>query len=169
MFDKLITLDRHFSARIRQAEKPGPLRTAAIVLAHSGDSPLWIAGLLLTMWLGAPFWKREAWLMLVGVGVAAAATQTLKLIFRRQRPAGEWGQGYRQIDPHSFPSGHAARAFMLAAVAVALGPVGWALGVLLWATLVALARVAMGVHYLSDILAGAALGLACGVGVVMIL
>jgi undecaprenyl-diphosphatase len=33
---------------------------------------------------------------------------------------------------------------------------------LLWAPLVALARVSMGVHYLSDVLAGAVLGLMLG-------
>ena len=44
--------------------------------------------------------------------------------------------------------------------------VGWtaALGVVLalWAPLVCLARVAMGVHYLSDVLAGMLLGLVLG-------
>lgn len=169
MLETLTRLDRRFSARVRVAEKPGPLRTVAIGLAHSGDSPIWIMGLLLVIWLGSALWRHSAWLMLVGVGVTAVAVQTLKLIFRRQRPEGEWGQGYRQLDPHSFPSGHAARAFMLAAVAVALGPVWWTVGMVMWAALVSLARVAMGVHYLSDVVAGAALGVGCGVGVVLAL
>lgn len=169
MLEMLTTLDRRFSARVRVAEKPGPLRLAAIGLAHSGDSPIWIMGLLLVTWLGSTLWRHSAWLMLVGVAVTAVAVQTLKLIFRRQRPAGEWGQGYRQLDPHSFPSGHAARAFMLAAIAVALGPAWWALVMVVWAALVSLARVAMGVHYLSDVVAGAALGVGCGVGVVLAL
>jgi undecaprenyl-diphosphatase len=69
---------------------------------------------------------------------------------------------YRATDPHSFPSGHAARVVLIAVLAIGLGP-GW-LAVLLciWAPLVALARVAMGLHYLSDILAGAGLGLVAG-------
>jgi undecaprenyl-diphosphatase len=51
---------------------------------------------------------------------------------------------------------------LIAVLAIGLGP-GW-LAVLLciWAPLVALARVAMGLHYLSDILAGAGLGLVAG-------
>ncbi len=164
MWQRLTELDRRYSLRLRVAEKPGPLRAAAIVLAHSGDSPLWIVLLPLVWWLGAPFWKTEARLAFIGVWVAAAVTQALKLIVRRQRPAGEWGQGYRKLDPHSFPSGHAARAFMLASVALLLGPPGWAAAMMAWAVLVSLARVAMGVHYLSDILAGAALGIVCGAG-----
>jgi membrane-associated phospholipid phosphatase len=78
----------------------------------------------------------------------------VKFSVRRQRPAGEWGQIYRSSDPHSFPSGHAARAAMLAVLAAGLGP-AWLAGLLLvWAPLVGLARVAMGVHYLSDVVAG---------------
>jgi undecaprenyl-diphosphatase len=168
--DKLVMLDQQLSARLRAtAGGPGWLRRAAIVLAHSGDSPIWIVGLLLVIWLGPPFWRHQAWLAFVGVWVAAVAVQLLKIIFHRQRPAGEWGQGYRRLDPHSFPSGHAARVFMLAAVAVALGPVAWASLMLIWASLVSLARVVMGVHYLSDVVVGAGLGVVCGVGVVLAL
>jgi undecaprenyl-diphosphatase len=52
---------------------------------------------------------------------------------------------------------------------VALGPAWLALLLLLWAPLVSLARVAMGVHYLSDVVAGALLGTALGVAAVVFL
>ncbi|HNO93257.1 MAG TPA: phosphatase PAP2 family protein, partial [Anaerolineales bacterium] len=77
----------------------------------------------------------------------------------RKRPEGEWGGIYRNTDPHSFPSGHAARAFLIAVLASALAPPWLAIALWVWAPLVALARVAMGVHYLSDIIAGAILGI----------
>jgi undecaprenyl-diphosphatase len=48
---------------------------------------------------------------------------------------------------------------LLAVLAVVWGPVWWAAFLLLWAPFVALSRVAMGLHYLSDVLAGALLGL----------
>ncbi len=51
---------------------------------------------------------------------------------------------------------------MLAVIALALGPAPFAVLLSLWAPLVVLARVAMGVHYLSDVLAGAALGAVLG-------
>ncbi|MBI3242484.1 MAG: phosphatase PAP2 family protein [Chloroflexi bacterium] len=169
MKDELAEVDARLSSRFRVAERPGPLRNVAILLAHSGDSPLWLVGLLLTLWLGSDFWKFEALLGLTGVAATAILVQALKLSFRRQRPAGEWGQGYRKLDPHSFPSGHAARAAMLAVVAVALGPIWWAALMLVWAPLVALSRVAMGVHYFSDVAAGAACGLVCGAIVLTLL
>jgi undecaprenyl-diphosphatase len=47
----------------------------------------------------------------------------------------------------------------MAALIVAWGP-AWLVPIaLIWAPLVALARVAMGVHYLSDVVVGAILGL----------
>jgi len=100
--------------------------------------------------------------VLGSIAALAASVLLIKLVVRRRRPEGEWGAIYRSTDPHSFPSGHAARAILLAMLAAAWGP-GWLAAVLLpWAPLVALARVAMGLHYLSDVVAGAALGLAAG-------
>ena len=48
---------------------------------------------------------------------------------------------------------------MLAVIAFQTLPAGLALVVLVWAILVCLARVATGMHYISDVLAGAALGI----------
>jgi len=160
---RLLALDADLSARLRVAEKPGLLRSLAVFLAHSGDSWFWLAGLLLVWLLGSPAWKQRALVLGVGILISAVVVMLIKFTIRRKRPEGEWGGIYRSTDPHSFPSGHAARAFLLAVVATGLGP-GWLAAILwIWAPLVALARVAMGVHYLSDIAAGAVLGLMMGV------
>src|SRR5574341_1383615 len=98
---------------MRVAEKSGLLRRAAIFLAHSGDSWFWGLGLVVVWWLGDDFWKREAFWLFAGIAVTAVIAQTLKWLFGRQRPPGEWGAIYRSADPHSFPSGHAARMAML--------------------------------------------------------
>lgn len=100
----------------------------------------------------------------IGVGGLAVLVLVIKFIIRRERPQGEWGAIYRNTDPHSFPSGHAARAAMLAVMAWGLGPAWFGWTVVLWVPLVSLARVATGVHYLSDILAGLALGVVAGLG-----
>jgi membrane-associated phospholipid phosphatase len=81
-----------------------------------------------------------------------------QLLVRRQRPQGEWGSIYRNTDPHSFPSGHAARATLLTILIFVLGPSWLILPMAIWAPLVALARVSMGLHYISDIIAGGILG-----------
>jgi undecaprenyl-diphosphatase len=100
--------------------------------------------------------------------VLALLVFAIKFLIRRPRPEGEWGAVYRNTDPHSFPSGHAARAALLALLVVALGPSWFTIVVLLWAPLVCLARVATGLHYLSDVFAGILFGLLAGWGLLVI-
>ncbi len=167
-FTSLLQLDARLSDQLRVAEKPGALRDIAIFFAHSGNSWFWGAALIILWWLGNIFWKQWAIIELVGISVLAALVMSLKFIIRRRRPEGEWGSIYRNTDPHSFPSGHAARAFMIAVMAAGLGP-GWLAVILwIWAPLVSLARVAMGVHYVSDIVAGFIVGILMGLIVIQI-
>lgn len=161
--ESLLELDARLSQRLRVAEKPGALRQAAIFLAHSGDSWFWGLGCLAIWLLGDPVWKFRALAIVFGIAITAVAVQAIKYVVKRPRPPGEWGQMYRSVDPHSFPSGHAARVGMLAVLGVALGPIWLTLILVLWAPLVALARVAMGVHYVSDIAVGVVLGAVFGV------
>lgn len=158
----LLELDARLSARMRVAERPGLLRSVCIFLAHSGDSWFWWAGLGLLAWLGNQAWRHWALSMLVSIIALAVLVLAAKFTFKRRRPEGEWGKFYRSTDPHSFPSGHAARAVLIAVVAVGLGPAWLAVVLCLWAPLVALARVAMGVHYVSDIVVGGLIGLIAG-------
>jgi undecaprenyl-diphosphatase len=92
--------------------------------------------------------------------VAAVPTnlvvEVVKRVTRRTRPDGSH-------DPNnaSFPSSHAANAFALAIVLAAR----WRRGTvvfLLAAALVAFSRMYLDRHFLSDVLCGAAIGVACG-------
>ncbi len=158
----LLELDARLSDRIRVAERYSLLHRLMAFLAHSGDSWFWGAGLILVWWLGDAFWKRWALALFVAIALLAVIVMIIKLIVRRRRPEGEWGSIYRNTDPHSFPSGHAARAFLIAVLVLGLGPAWLAVLLWVWAPLVALARAALGVHYLSDVLAGALLGILIG-------
>jgi len=96
----------------------------------------------------------------VSYGVATVLANTLKSAFDRPRPPVGHPEVHPLVDvPHSasMPSGHAAGAF---AAAVAVGLVHprlrWPL--LGLAALIALSRIWLGVHYFTDVLAGAALG-----------
>ena len=161
--NSILELDGRLSARLRVAEKPGLVRSLSVFLAHSGDSWFWGAALIIIWILGRTFWKQWAIIILAAISVLAALVMGLKFIIRRRRPEGEWGGIYRNTDPHSFPSGHAARAFLIAVLATGLGPAGLAVALWIWAPLVSLARVAMGVHYVSDVVAGFAVGILMGV------
>ena len=163
---RLLELDASWSRRLQVAPQPGLLRGLESFLAHSGDSWFVLIALALEWWLGNAYWKTLALSLAIGVGVTALTVFLVKLAVRRPRPEGEWGQLYRKTDPHSFPSGHAARAVVLAVVALGLGPTWLGIVLAAWAPLVCLSRVAMGVHYLSDVLAGALLGATIGLAVV---
>jgi len=160
--------DAHWSARLRVAEKPGILRTMAMVFAHSGDSWFWLLGLGLLWAFGNPAYQDLTVRFIVAIVVLAVLVMVTKFTIRRSRPEGDWGTVYRKTDPHSFPSGHAARAALIATLALLWSPLAIGLTLALWAFLVSLARIAMGVHYPSDVLAGALLGTTFGVTVHLI-
>lgn len=167
-FRSLIELDARLSDQFRVAEKPGLLRTIAAIFAHSGDSWFWAAALILIWLVGNSQWKRWTVVEFVGISLLIVLVMSIKFLVRRRRPEGEWGKIYRNTDPHSFPSGHAARAFLIAVLAVGLAP-GWlAIALLIWAPLVAVARVLMGVHYISDIFAGIIVGIVAALIVLQI-
>ena len=84
----------------------------------------------------------------------------LKNCLKRRRPSDvipAFESTITASDKFSFPSGHSAAAFLLANLtALFYGVVAWPLYI--WASVVALSRVILGVHFPSDILAGIALG-----------
>lgn len=159
----ILEFDVRLSYQLRVAEQPGLLRSISVFFAHSGDSWFWgLALILLWVFTGDSFWKKWAVVLFGSISVLAVIVISLKFIIRRRRPEGEWGSIYRNTDPHSFPSGHAARAFLIALMASGLGPAWVGIVLWIWAPLVSLARVAMGVHYASDIVAGMLVGIIIG-------
>jgi len=168
MLRRIQDLDDRFAGSSQTEQQPRFIRALAVVLAHSGDSWFWLIGLGLLWWLGAEDWKQLALVMIIGIAVTAVIVLVIKFTVRRRRPQGEWGRIYRSTDPHSFPSGHAARSSMLAVIALGLGPLWLGLSLLVWAPLVGLARIILGVHYPSDVLAGMALGILMGVLVLIL-
>ena len=165
---RILELDARLSTRMRVAERPGLFRNLCSFFAHSGDSWFWWSGLALLCWQGNHFWRPWALTVLLAIVGLAVLVLAIKFTIRRRRPEGEWGALYRTTDPHSFPSGHAARAVLIAMLAIGLGPAWLAILLCVWAPLVALARVAMGVHYLSDVVAGGVLGVIGGIIVLQI-
>jgi membrane-associated phospholipid phosphatase len=103
--------------------------------------------------------RRRAWLRGVGIVVVSyAVNQAIKFVVRRHRPELD---GLPPLTPTvtqlSFPSAHATTSFAAARAYAPLAPAG-----ALYAAAVALAmsRPYLGVHYPSDVLAGAVLGTA---------
>jgi membrane-associated phospholipid phosphatase len=164
----IITLDRTLSKNLRLQPEKRWLWNLTAFLAHSGDSWFWLAALFVIWLVTKQAWHVKTALMATGILVLAVLVLAVKFTVRRSRPQGEWGAIYRNTDPHSFPSGHAARAAMLAVLALGLGPLWFAILILVWAPMVSLARIAMGLHYLSDVVAGLILGVMAGLVILQI-
>ncbi len=106
------------------------------------------------------------WAALIAVAASGLLVQVFKHIVGRPRPGQNmdaWQlQGFTfESDMHSFPSGHAATSFALAAVLAARFPrLAWLFYAM--AALIGLGRVMGGSHFASDVIAGCILGLLCG-------
>lgn len=120
-----------------------------------GASPAVVAALSGGLLAGSLFsdnarFRNYAVALSQGLVVSATLTSITKVAVGRTRPDGS--------DDRSFPSGHAATSFVLAAVTS--HAYGWKVGVPLYALagLVAISRVEYGKHYPSDVVFGATLG-----------
>jgi undecaprenyl-diphosphatase len=92
--------------------------------------------------------------------VAALIAQSIKALVRRARPSGlVLGRPITAPDKHAFPSGHTAQAFAVLVIAAWTSP--W-LGAFVApvAACVGASRMFFGLHYPSDVVAGAVLGAA---------
>lgn len=148
------------------------------VLTHLGDTAtLAVIVAVVSAWVG---WQIRSWLPvvlgvsgLVGVGVVLVVA---KYVVGRTRPP-SWIAVIVE-DGFSFPSGHATGSFGVAVlVSWMIGRWvlrAWAARVALWAIalavacLVAFSRIYLGVHYVSDVVAGAFLGAAWAVAVIVV-
>lgn len=98
---------------------------------------------------------------------AVGVTYGLKHIIDRERPFVKYPDaihpyGAPSIDSPSFPSGHTAAAFSLATSLSITYPKWYVIAPsALWACGVGFARMNQGVHYPSDVVAGAAIGVGC--------
>ncbi len=163
MAGTLRRLDRwlmHHSTRMRF---PVLNRILVALTRAANYSRLWLliaAGLAVC---GGRSGRRAAGRGLVAVAIAAAFSNgPAKLLVRRRRPSGHPAPTLiRMPRSTSFPSGHSASAFAFAQGACAEVPALVPILVPL-AGAVAYSRVHAGVHYPSDVVAGAAIGVGSG-------
>jgi undecaprenyl-diphosphatase len=133
-----------------------------------------VSGVYIIALVAVPVWLRGrrdvAFDLLLLLGITILVTQVIKLAVDRPRPCqilldARTLKGYGcDVEPDpGFPSGHASRAFVIASfLAIRFR---WRVGApaAVLAGLVGLSRIYLGVHWPSDILGGALLGIALAV------
>jgi undecaprenyl-diphosphatase len=113
-------------------------------------------------------WRRAALAAVLSAGVALAIAKIVSELVDRARPFVVDPNGVHLFSGHAadpgFPSDHATGAFAVA-MAIYLRNRLWGGVALVAAAVLAVGRVAIGVHFPSDVLAGAVLG--CGVALAL--
>ena len=136
-----------------------PRRLFALI-SRLGDGVFWYC-----LMLALPFIYGvsaiETSLHMIAVGLLSLPLYNwLKTTTTRERPCAHHDGFLRSVAPldrYSFPSGHTMHAFGFSFVALSYYPeLAWLL--IPFTSLVALSRVVLGLHYPSDVLAGAFLG-----------
>jgi undecaprenyl-diphosphatase len=156
--------DHRVMRRANQWPAPPWVQKWALASTRAGDGWIWLLiGLALLLFGGAE--RLEA--VLAGgfaCGASVLAFMGLKRVAGRRRPY--------HVEPHcwatllppdqfSFPSGHTMTGFA-AATALSLFYPSLAIGLYLCAVSIAISRILLGMHYLSDVVAGALIGAALG-------
>jgi undecaprenyl-diphosphatase len=162
ILEQVASLDARVDAWIDTHRSPSTDRLMYGLSAAADHGMLWhVVGTARAIAAGNP---RAALRFSTALGVESAFTNGLvKSLFRRVRPQEHFEHdeplpfGMRRPITSSFPSGHAATAFMCAGVvATRRSAPGW----FTLAALIASSRVYVRMHHASDVIAGAALGLA---------
>jgi len=153
-YDLFLCLACNRAVRLR------PIQRLFAVVSRLGDGVFWYA---LMAVLPVVYGRAglAASLTMVAAGAAGVLVyKRLKARFVRQRPFGthaDIAMGTAPLDRGSFPSGHTLHAVAFGVITVAWFPaLAWLVAP--FAALVALSRMVLGLHYPSDVLAGAALG-----------
>lgn len=106
-------------------------------------------------------WRRACVAAVLSAGLGLAVGKVISELVDRARPFVADPHGVHLFAPHaadpSFPSDHATAAFAIA-VAILVRKRAWGIVALVLAAILSVGRVALGVHYPSDVIAGAALG-----------
>lgn len=167
MLDFIAHRDHRLMRRVNAWHAPRWIRVWMICATRGGDGWLWYAMGLVLLLFGGPQRFLAVGCAAVAEGIGIAVFLNLKRITGRKRPCAIEPHCWATLlppDQFSFPSGHTITAFAVSLSLVHFYP-SLALGLIFCAVSVAASRVLLGMHFLSDVLAGAAIGSLLAYGV----
>lgn len=162
LLDRLDLLEWRLCQRIGRLNLYRPWLGLLRLASRLGDWPAWVALILLQPLLDAAHGGQRLLQYTLTALVAIAVYRLVKTRLCRERPYITFVGNVRSHEPardrYSFPSGHTMHAVMFLALTANHLPwlAPWLVPLVL---LIALSRVGLGLHYLSDVVAGALLGL----------
>lgn len=135
------------------------------LLSRTGDGHLYALAIAMLYLFGDRFEERILAVAVLAFALELPAFFVLKNSIRRDRPCDVLSTSRKAVQPSdkfSMPSGHTSAAFVVATL-VFIFAEPMAEIAFVWASLVGMSRIVLGVHYPSDVAAGALLGIVCGV------
>ena len=164
MFRYISTRDHSLMRRLNGWRPPRWVRIWMTLASRVGDGWLWWTIGLMLLLFGGPQRFRAVGAAAISEAVSAMIFLAIKKLAGRKRPC-EIGQNCWATllppDQFSFPSGHSMTAFSVT-VPLSLFYPSLEAGLLFCAVSIALSRIVLGLHFLSDILVGSALGATIG-------
>jgi undecaprenyl-diphosphatase len=163
--------DHSLMRRMQRWPAPRWIRLWMLWATRAGDGWLWWGiGVLVVLFGGASrFAAVGAAVLAAGAGIALF--RFLKKRTNRQRPGAFEPHCWSNLlppDRFSFPSGHTITAFAVTVSLSAFYP-DLRIGLLFCAFSVAISRIVLGMHFLSDVLAGALIGASLAYGAVRLI
>ena len=159
---------RDYSLMHRVHRWPAPrwIRVWMLCATRGGDGWLWYAMGVIILLFGGPSRFAAVGAAALAAGMGIALFLLVKKRTSRKRPCAIEPHCWAKLlppDRFSFPSGHTITAFAVALSLADFYP-SLSIGLLFCAGSIALSRILLGMHFLSDVLAGALIGsgLACG-------
>lgn len=152
--------DQRLMRRINRWPAPRWIRLWMIAATRGGDGWLWYAMGAVILAFGGESRFQAVLAAALAVGVGVALFLRVKKMTGRRRPCEFEPHCWARLlppDQFSFPSGHTITAFAVA-ISFSLFYPGLMVGLLFCAVSVALSRILLGMHFLSDVVAGAAIG-----------
>ena len=161
-FGRVDAYEQGLCRRLNRGLQRAALRDLFVLVSRLGDGIAWYLLVLLIPVCCGEAGLRPALVMSATGIVGVILYKLLKQRLVRERPYITFAgihAGTTPLDRYSFPSGHTLHAVSFTLLATAYFPVlGWLL--VPFASLVAASRVVLGLHYPTDVLAGAVLGAA---------